>query len=581
MKKIMTYALTALLLICFCAQTLPVYAASPSFNMTDAENVGAEEEVKVTVKLEGSNISVGAFSFSMSYDATKLRYVTGSLESTYFDDISVYAKDGKLNFAWDSSKNVSVKTGSVFTVTFVTASDFAEDTIVEMTKGNVYKVGKDSSGNLAFDTVYEKTTSVTVSATIFASATQTIDTAVQAVIDKIDALPETVVATEEYKTALDEALNAYADLTYAQQKKVTNYEELVSKFNEYMGLTNNSLSQEAEEWLNNSEWAYAFELRDDTVSLADRDAIENAMEAWEQLSASAKYETTKERMLLKSLKGILDVLYAEELEKQEQEQLQADAAKYVEGYKTDWKAVLSLTPDMITSAHLEVITQAENALHSLQGLGAFDLAYNILMTDGTYDYLQTLKEKALEEYARENPEDAEYLLLAEKFRSQFGYVLGMDVEDITYEDVADIYAAYMAYDFLDATTKSYLESEYEKLEGLMAASESLSPESDEKVVTETVEKVVTETVEKTVTETVEKVITETEETTVTEEKLVEVIKMLSNPNNYDVTFKVRGISWFIWIFVALDIALLVMFIGTKVMFWVVRKKYKKYGLQEV
>lgn len=552
MKKRVLCLFFALLLICLSFASTSVYAASPSFVMTDVEDVGAEEEVRVSIRLKDSNISVGAFSFSLTYDATKLRYVSGSFDSTYFDDVSVYTKDGKLNFAWDSTKNISVKTGVVFNINFVTSSDFVDDTVVEMTKGNVYRISKDSQGNLSFEDVYVKEQATVVSATISSKSNANVDESVNNVIQKIDSLPDTVVATEDYKKALNDALNAYANLTYAQQKKVTNYDKLVEKNNEYLGITNNLTSDEAKAWLNNQEWKYTFELTASTVKLADKEQVEKALAAWEKLSAGARYETMKERLFLKSLVAIIDDVYAEDIKKQEQEALLQEAMGYVEAYKKEWQNVLKLKLEEIVGGHLDPIKQAESALNNLQGLGAYDLAYNILITDGTYAHLQALKEKALEAYAKENPEDAEFILLAEKFRSQFGYVLGLDVKDVTYDDVADITTAYITYDFLDEKTKSYLKTEYAKLEELMAACDNVYPDEDD-----------------------------TAEGDEESSTVKEVIKWLSGSDNYDITFKTRGISQFIRIFLILDAVALILFAGTKVMFWIVKRKYKKYRNQEV
>ena len=571
MKRIKAFAVSALLLLCFCMQSIAGHAATqPSLSMEnvydeDSTNnlyyAQAEDEVKIAISLKGNNISVGAFSFSLTYDATKLKYESGSLSSIYFDGISVYDKGGKLNFAWDSTKNVGVKTGIVFKMTFMTSADYTEDTVIDMAKGVMYSIPQNIQGDLEFTKVFEVETPIT--ATVTPNSTPVVDESVQSVIDMIDALGEPV-ATEEYKQALDTALNAYAELSYAQQKKVLNYQELATKYSEYLGMVSNTTSTEAKAWL--SEYEAVLQLRADTVEFEDKETIENALEAWEALPTNAKFETTNQRLLLKSLLNIIDEVYAEQLEQQEQEKLMAEAQELADGYKIDWKNVLVWEVDQIESGHLTFIQQAEAALNGMQGLGTFDLAYNILVADGTYAHLQALKEKALEEYAKDYPEDAEYITRAEKFKSQFGYVLGMEVDDLTYEDVADINTAYIAYDFLDAKTKSYLETEYSKLEELMMASDNLLPEEED---TESETQIDTESE------------TEIVETVVTEEKLVEVTKWLSGSDNYDVTFVMRGVSQFIKIFLVLDIVAFLLFVFTKVMFYIVRKKHEKHMSREV
>lgn len=121
-KKIISLVISCTLIFSLVCTVFSVSATSPvSFTMTDVDKVSKGKKFKIEIKASqdgGGNINVGAFSFSLKYDTELLKYVENSFASKYFDMVSLYGRNGTLSFAWDSTKNVKVKQGTVFSLEF-------------------------------------------------------------------------------------------------------------------------------------------------------------------------------------------------------------------------------------------------------------------------------------------------------------------------------------------------------------------------------------------------------------------------------------------------------------------------------
>ncbi len=467
-KRFLVLILTAVLA---CTMVLPGFAAAApndiAFGLSSVSNVKPGQEFSVTISLTGEAATVCGFDFSVNFNPNLLTYVDASVRSDVFTGAVAYGKTGSVSCVWESTANITAQPGEVFVMNFKATEAFASATTLTLAMGELYQI---VPGNeLTFATVLAANDNA-ASATVSPAAAAT-DPAVTNLVAKITGLGA-VEATDSYREKLDSALADYSALSSAQKKQVTNYKELVKKYNDYIAVSTDTSSSAAKQF--KKDHAAALTLRTSTVAVTDEAAVAGALSAWEDLPVSTQLELVRERMLLKALDDRIYDLNAENREKEEQEKLQQEAKDAVAEFKKNNAWQLALTVDEVLSGHRAGLAVTKSDLDTIEAL--HDLAYQILKEDGTVKLVNDLYNKANELYDLENPADLEYILEADNFRSKFGYVLSLAPEDLTYDDIADVNAAYMVYGFLRAKTRSYLTEESQILENLMRMADTLSPE---------------------------------------------------------------------------------------------------------
>ena len=543
-KKIFTALISTALICLILLQGLVINAANNiSFSMNDVQNVAAGQEITIAITLKSnSDVKLCGFDFKIKYNNALINYVSNSLRSDKFAGATCYNKDGAITCVWGSAENITVQPGEIFVLNFKAVDTYNIPTDITLDFGDIYAISN-NGGSLNFETVYSATEG---SAIATVSPNLQSDAAVTTVIEQINNLGE-VEYTEEYKAKLDAALNNYSKLSSSQKKKVINYQTLVNKYNEYNDFANDNSSPEAVEFLKTH--AKALELRTSTVTVDDEAIVTAAIKDWEQLPVSAQLELTRERLLLKALDNAIYVLNAPNREQAEKEALIAAAKEEIALFKKNNAWQLELTVDKVLSGHRTGLATTKSELDTLELLN--DLAFEMLKEDGTVTLVNALYNKANELYAIENPEDIEFITEADEFRSKFGYVLGLDPNELTYDDVADINMAYMVYNFLDGKTQGYLTKEIKVLEELLSKAEQLSPEEAE-VITDTEIK----------TETVTEVVKETET----------VYKNITDTTAYDTIMGAHSRSKIIKILLILDIAMILLAAAAKIVFWYLKRE---------
>lgn len=540
-----------ILAVTFLFPALAVLATTnAAFSMRDVNNIGTKEEFSMGIYLDSpEKIGISGFNFSIEYDDDKLEYTDNSLRSDVFSGITSYASNGKINFIWESANDVNVLKGNIITVNFRATDSFVGSTEVRLNCISAYSC-KEEGGRLSFINICQN--GVIATATVSASAS--VNPKVTELIDKIYAIG-TVVATEECRAKLDALLAEYSALSYSDKQKVTNYQVLVNAYNTYTELSGNSdsLNEEINKFLiDNSE---TLALRASTVTVGDRDKVAMALVDWEALSVSAKVKLTTERYLLKNLLSIIDELDAENQKQLEEEKLRKEAEQLVADFRQLNEWVLNLTDGEIMSSHRDGL---KSTLDSLEEMEFFnDLAYSMLVKDGTLDRLKSLYKKANDLYIAEHPEDAEFIDKAENFKASFGYILSMTPDTLTYDDIVDVNLAYMVYSFLDDKTKGYLKNEADILETLMEAGESLTPDEEDDDVKNA--------------------------ETIIETKIVKDTKYVSKDlaHDYDLQFYMRGMSNIVWILLAIEGVALILLASVLTMYYFVRRKNTQKAGEEI
>ena len=67
---------------------------------------------------------------------------------------------------------------------------------------------------------------------------------------------------------------------------------------------------------------------------------------------------------------------------------------------------------------------------------------------------------------------------AAKFRRNFSYLISLEKNDVTYDEVTDLTIAIEVYKMLDSNVQKLLSEEYDKLNEILSYAETLEPESE-------------------------------------------------------------------------------------------------------
>lgn len=443
-----------------------------SFTVEDVNNVASSNSVNVTVKINcDTPIILNGFSMYLDFAAEQIEYVNGSAKSKIsgIEDPTTHCSGERLYYAWESDEAVTVSTGNFAIFTFNTADDFSLAE-VSLTVDSMYYTSF-SGGKLTFHNI---DFSSTASGTLSASAA---DTSVQNVIQLIDSIGA-VAYTEASKQKIDIAYNAYLNLSLSQRKNVTNYNDLVQAIKIYDELkqaaSDNASDAEVEKFL--SDHASVLALSLNNVSLNDLKPIEDALSNLKALSVVAQSRLARQKYQLNALLEKAKKLSSAKDEENKQQQLEEEAKKLAEEFRNNmYSWTLKLTPETVTTDD-EIGVRA--MLDELDGIAVMsDLAYEMLSPEK--QLLESLIKRIEELLILENPEDAEYIKEANRFKNNYSYILNLDPASVTADDELYITVAYEVYNMLNDKTKSYLTAESQILEKLLAAVENLPSEESE------------------------------------------------------------------------------------------------------
>lgn len=455
----------------FCMAAMPALAAGgPTFYCNEISgDVG--DTVTLTIGVREQYTNVGGLNMRLEFDEKSLTYTEGSrkLLSTELKDGDLNtdtAVQGKLSFLWSKTPGVTLQ-GDIVSYQFVIRSKNASLKIY------INEMFKDDEH---YTDIIERQLVVTPAAMVEDN------TAVQNVISKIDAIG-TVAATAECKQKIEEARAAYAALTAKEQAAVTNYSVLTNaeiRYNTLIAQTSESALQTE---ISGFKAAHAAILSKttETVALADMPAIETAIADWNTLSTAAKLRLVNEKNLLNSL-----LKRAEALEQDEEERaaLIAEAQGYLAEFKGIYGALLNISESEVEATQYEAFYEAKNALDEYVAMNTYfpDVA------EAEIDFVNRMYALALDLKAQQEQLEDPDKEAAENFRSTYGWILGMQAENVSAADLADIAIASYAYSQLSAEAQTLLPEAKTHLENLLNKAQTLQnpePIEVEKVVVQT------------------------------------------------------------------------------------------------
>ncbi len=467
-------SLLLLVMLCSAFAVFPTFAAgkSATFSLTDAD--GVKKGQTITVSVEASDVTQGTqvsgMTFRLEYPSSALAYVEGSSQMAYQNvpaPIVGNTTAGLLIVTWDTTSSISLQNGKVLDLNFTVKEGFTSPEEIKLTVQACYNLTVTSGWKIEnISTNVEKNGIVTSDVLV--------DDIVQKLIEDIDNIG-TVDASDACKQKLDALYNTYLGLKQAQKNQVTNYNELIQAIKKYEQLvaqesTDPVLSQAAQY---RSDYAEALALRMSTIKHTDVEALEKALKAMEELPTNVQLELLREKYMLRNLLEKAKELQNAEDERLAYEELLAQADQLVNEFKNGiYKWVLELTPETVKISDETGVNTAYEELLNMEIIN--DIAFARLAPE--LKLLESLRAKIKELKDAEDPEGAEVREIAEAFREKFAYLLGMNPEDLSYEDKLDVYLAYELANSYDASVQEELAKEIEHLSLLKDAVDMLSPE---------------------------------------------------------------------------------------------------------
>ena len=274
------------------------------------------------------------------------------------------------------------------------------------------------------------------------------------------------------KNRIQIANNAYAALTVAEKRLVSNYQVLLDAIKQYELLKNQSFTDdEIEAAVKKFKTDYASVLNAssaDVIEMPNRleviETAKKALEDFEELPIGAQSKLISQRTKLRKL--ISDVQAALSDEEKEQERLEEirrlkeEAKEIADRFKESYKYVLELTTDSVTILDDELVEDASKALQ--RSCIGNDYVIDYLKDEETL--LNALRKRISEIKSEMNPElEGPYKEVYE-FRTTFAYILALKPEELTYDDKLDVYLADAIYSTLSKEAQNMLTSERKLLD---------------------------------------------------------------------------------------------------------------------
>ena len=260
--------------------------------------------------------------------------------------------------------------------------------------------------------------------------------------DNADALAKTPeIVTVSDKAAVEKALNDYNALSPAAQAKLTDEKANLDKMQAKIA---EQEAQDAEVAKFKSDNADALAKTPETVTVADKAAVEKALNDYNALSPAAQAKLTAEKANLDALKEKIA----------EQEAQDAEVAKF----KSENADALAKTPETVTVSDKAAVEKAIADYAKLSPAAQAKLTAEKANLDA-------LKEKIAEQEAQ----DAEVA----KFKSENADALAKTPETVTVSDKAAVEKALADYAKLSPAAQAKLTSEKTKLEAMKVKLKSL------------------------------------------------------------------------------------------------------------
>ncbi len=555
MKRIGCMGMVLVMLAMLLVPSLTVMAASPvtaTYSLALSRISGPpSSEFTVTLSMQLSEAAVlSGMHFAFEFDESRFTYKNGTatMKHSHLEDAAVYYnEDGKVSVIWTSEDKIKMpKSFEVMSLQFKVDADAATgDADIVATMLDLYS-SSTSAGQLNITSLnYAPSTGVSFKVT-------ELDTAVRDVINLINAIGP-VTYSQESNEKISQAETAYTTLGYEQKALVSNYETLTTARATYDRLKEEALAAEAlekEVSQFKEDHKDALELSTDIINNStDKagllEAVDNALEAYKNLSLLAQSELFSVKSNLQSYKTLLEKLIADAEEAAKQEQYQNEAQEFIDTFLNDHVYTLTLTPETVRSYDEEIVNKAWTAYDTMKDLPDV----GIYIQEGLIEeaaLLGALKEKIAKLKAEENPELSEEILAAEDWKTRFSSVLALDPEALTYEDVFDVKLAKAILDLQDEKVLALLTEEAAILEVLYEKALTIEPEQ---VI---VDNIITDYVE------VEKLVE------VEVEKVVDKYQPLGGIFNLGI--KNRQVGPFIWILLILNLLSAMFFIVSRI-FW--------------
>ncbi len=442
------------------------------------------DQVNVDVVLNlSAEVEVNGIEITVEFDDRMFDYNVGSAKAAYnaLKNATIYYNgSGKVEFVWTNLEGVTLPTNqSLFTLSLVVA----EDASASSSQVFAYMDRLYQSEVVDGQIVPAAIDCTTGTAPIFTVVGA--DQDVKNAINLIAAIGQ-VTYDAECMDRISAAANAYHTLTVTQKEQVTNYRVLVAAQEMYRTLqAGGILPADVQALIDGflQEHSEVLSLTTEIISntsdpVALYDKITAALEDYANLtSPHAQAELVGERTMLRRYQALLqekvDQLLNEQQEAEYKRQAEEEAAKFRE----DFEYTLSLTTETVRTFDEGNVTQAWNsyeAISDLRGVGPY---FAELMVEEAA-LMRDLKAKIAELKIEENPEIAQEILNAQKYKEQFATILALKPEDLVYEDVLDVSLAYMMLEMLDDATLALLEEEQAIVEALYDAAMELSPEDN-------------------------------------------------------------------------------------------------------
>ena len=430
--------------------------------------VKAGEQVKFNVYLEYTG-EINALNLKVTFNKNDFTYTEGSAQilSKKFNDATVgTGKANELCFIWEGAESEKINTKEYVFGFSLTAAD--KDTGGSDVKIELLELYRSAIVNRKFTDTDIPITQREARKTILFSDSMS---GIKAVEDKINNIG-TVKYNDVTKNRIQIANNAYAALTVAEKRLVSNYQVLLDAIKQYELLKNQSFTDdEIEAAVKKFKTDYASVLNAssaDVIEMPNRleviETAKKALEDFEELPIGAQSKLISQRTKLRKL--ISDVQAALSDEEKEQERLEEirrlkeEAKEIADRFKESYKYVLELTTDSVTILDDELVEDAAKALQR-----------SCIGNDYVIDYLKdeesllnALRKRISDIKAEMNPElEGPYKEVYE-FRTTFAYILALKPEELTYDDKLDVYLADAIYSTLSKEAQNMLTSERKLLD---------------------------------------------------------------------------------------------------------------------
>lgn len=415
--RLLAVVLTILLVL----QGITVFSAQAAvFNLklSSKEVVVGKE---ITVKVAASNVSdVAALFCRLKYDANKVSLKSSNVKNSVFNGISVYNNESSatVSCAWESTDNVGVKRGTVFSLTFIVKENAPlGDSDISFEISELFSA---SYHNVPFTITGDKR---------FTVIGNSIPQAVFDTIAKIDAIG-TVDTSAECFARINDALSMYNALSGDNKALVTNSKTLEDAIRTYYDLK--FREEEAQNAAANAKIIQDFKNRDilkkniSEISLKDEIPVLDAISYHNQQSAYIRSQLQAEYKLLMSFKSRIEEIKAETEDRE-------TAKEQVASFRAVYRSLINLpVGNMILEE--KILGNIEDALR------VYDLINDYAKAElkPEYKHILELKKRYEELEILNAPESEAIIKAANEFKEKYRRILNLNQSEITDSDVAEI-----------------------------------------------------------------------------------------------------------------------------------------------